>query len=128
MTDTTKNTAAPVNPASAELAIPLATPNGEVKTISFRRGKAKDMVAAQRIESDPARRELVLMAMLSEQKLTVEDIEELDLADLATVQAAFQSLWLPRASCRDLVGGVRAARQVVPLPAHGNLRAGVVGF
>ena len=38
------------------------------------------------------------MAMLSEQKLTVEDIEELDLADLATVQAAFQSLWLPRAS------------------------------
>mgnify|MGYP003585684589 CR=1 FL=1 len=102
MTDTTKNTtaapAAPVNPASVDLALPLATPNGEVKTISFRRGKAKDMVAAQRIESDPARRELVLMAMLSEQKLTVEDIEELDLADLATVQAAFQSLWLPRAS------------------------------
>ena len=102
MSDTTKNTtaaaAAPVNPASVDLAQPLATPNGEVKTISFRRGKAKDMVAAQRIESDPARRELVLMAMLSEQKLTVEDIEELDLADLAIVQAAFQSLWMPRST------------------------------
>lgn len=98
MSDTTKNTAAPANPASVDLAMPLATPNGEVKTISFRRGKAKDMVAAQRIESDPARRELVLMAMLSEQKLTVEDIEELDLADLTIVQAAFQSLWMPRAT------------------------------
>ena len=98
MSDTTKNTAAPTNPASVDLAMPLATPNGEVKTISFRRGKDKDMVAAQRIESDPARRELVLMAMLSEQKLTVEDIEELDLADLAIVQAAFQSLWMPRAT------------------------------
>ena len=98
MSDTTKNTAAPTNPASVDLAMPLATPNGEVKTISFRRGKAKDMVAAQRIESDPARRELVLMAMLSEQKLTVEDIEELDLADLAIDQAAFQSLWMPRAT------------------------------
>lgn len=85
------------NPLRVELAIALNTPAGEVTSITFRRGKAKDMVAAQRIEADPARRELVLMAMLSEEKLTVEDMEELDLADLANVQAAFQSLFMPGA-------------------------------
>lgn len=86
-----------VNPLRVDLAMPLKTPAGEVAAITFRRGKAKDMVAAQRVEADPARRELLLMAMLTEEKLTVEDMEELDLADLANVQATFQSLFLPGA-------------------------------
>ncbi len=79
---------------SVDLAFPLNTPSGVVKTITFRRGKAKDMIAAQRIESDTARRELVLMSMLSEEKLTPEDFEELDLADLADVQNTFQGLFM----------------------------------
>lgn len=83
--------------ATVKLEVPLTTPNGTVTEISFRRGKARDLVAAQRIETDVARRELVLMAMLTEQALTVEDIEELDLADLAAVQGAFQELWRPPA-------------------------------
>ena len=98
MSDTTTTTTATAKKTGVDLSIPLDTPNGKVTNISFRRGKAKDMVVAQRIEPEPARRELVLMAMLSEQKLTVEDVEELDLADLANVQAAFQRLWLPAAS------------------------------
>jgi hypothetical protein len=77
-----------------DLAFPLKTPSGEVKSITFRRGKAKDMMAAQRIEPDTARRELVLMSMLAEEKLTPEDLEELDLADLADVQNTFQGLFL----------------------------------
>lgn len=83
--------------AKVKLEVPLQTPNGTVTEISFRRGKAKDLVAAQRIEADTARRELVLMAMLTEQNLVVEDLEELDLADLAAVQSAFQELWRPPA-------------------------------
>lgn len=83
---------------AVKLAWPIRTPSGEVTEISFRRGKARDLVAAQRIEpTDNARRELVLMAMLTEQKLTIEDLEELDLADLAAVQSAFQELWRPPA-------------------------------
>lgn len=77
-----------------DLAFPLKTPSGEVKSITFRRGKAKDMMAAQRIEPDTARRELVLMSMLAEEKVAPEDLEELDLADLADVQNTFQNLFL----------------------------------
>lgn len=94
---------------SVELEVPLNTPSGVVNTITFRRGKAKDMMAAQRIEADPARRELVLMTMLAEEKLTPEDLEELDLADLAEVQAAFQSLFLRTAGQRNAVGSEGAA-------------------
>lgn len=94
---------------SVELEVPLNTPSGVVSTITFRRGKAKDMMAAQRIEADPARRELVLMTMLAEEKLTPEDLEELDLADLAEVQAAFQSLFLRTAGQRNAVGSEGAA-------------------
>lgn len=80
-----------------DLDTPLKTPNGEVKTVTFRRGKAKDVVLAQQIEPENnARRELVLMSILSEEKLTPEDLEELDLADLTVVQATFQQLFLPR--------------------------------
>lgn len=79
--------------AKVVLGVPLQTPNGTVAEISFRRGKARDLVAAQRIEpTDNARRELVLMAMLTEQKLTIEDMEELDLADMLAVQEAFQAV------------------------------------
>lgn len=97
MTDQTQKQEAPKNPLCVELAFPLMTPSGEIKTVTFRRGKAKDMVAAQRIESDSARRELVLMSILSEEKLTPEDLEELDLADMAEVQEAFQRLFVRQA-------------------------------
>jgi uncharacterized protein (DUF885 family) len=91
--DTKADPQAKKNPLQVILAEPLKTPGGEVKTITFRRGKAKDMMQAQRVEPDGARRELVLMSMLTEEKLTPEDLEELDLADLAEVQAVFQTLF-----------------------------------
>lgn len=94
MSNTETKTETKPKPAKADLAFPLKTPSGEVKSITFRRGKAKDMMAAQRIESDTARRELVLMSMLAEEKVTPEDLEELDLADLADVQNTFQGLFL----------------------------------
>lgn len=84
---------------------PLNTPNGVVSTITFRRGKARDMMAAQRIEPDAARRELVLMSMLCAEKLTPEDMEELDFADLAEVQAVFQGLFMRNAGRANAVAG-----------------------
>lgn len=96
--------------ASVALETPLNTPSGVVSTITFRRGKAKDMMNAQRLEPEDApRRELVLMTMLAEEKLTPEDLEELDLADLAEVQAAFQSLFRRSAGQRNAVGSEGAA-------------------
>ena len=90
---------------SVELQMPLNTPGGIVKTLTFRRGKAKDMLAAQRIEpEDLASRELVLMAMLTEEKVTPEDLEELDLADMAEVQAVFQNLFVHPARRSNAVG------------------------
>ena len=38
-------------PFRVSLEVPLKTPNGEVKTITFRRGQVKDMMAAQRVDS-----------------------------------------------------------------------------
>jgi hypothetical protein len=85
----------PKIPYQVVLDMPLTTPSGVVSTLTFRRGKARDMVAAQTIEPlNAARRELVLMSMLSEEKVVIEDLEELDFADLAEVQATFQSLFL----------------------------------
>jgi hypothetical protein len=82
-----------IQPAAViDLLYPLNTPNGVVSTIHLRRGKAKDIIAAKRIDSDPARGELALMALLTEEKLTLEDMEELDLVDLDAVQAAFRKI------------------------------------
>lgn len=110
------------NPYTADLVEPLKTPSGSVASITFRRGKARDMMNAQRIEpDDSARRELVLMAMLSQEKLTPEDFEELDLADLATVQATFQRLFVRApAVVSGPVAGAGAAGEVVRVPAVGD--------
>ncbi|MBS1186683.1 MAG: Phage tail assembly chaperone protein, or 41 or 14 [Burkholderiaceae bacterium] len=103
--------------AKIDLDYPLNTPSGAVSTITLRRGKAKDVSAAQRIEpNDPARRELVLISLLTQEKLTVEDIEELDLADLAEVQSKFQGLFVRGARQQNAVGNEGAAGPVVPVP------------
>ncbi len=93
MTDEAKTTGIK-NPLCVELGIPLMTPSGKVETVTLRRGKAKDMLNAQRIEPDEARRELTLISILSEEKLTVEDLEELDLADMSAVQEAFRLVFV----------------------------------
>jgi Phage tail assembly chaperone proteins, E, or 41 or 14 len=84
-----------VNPLQVVLYYPLRTPSGTVTTVTLRRGQSRDMLAAQRNEpNDPARRELVLISMLAAENLTIEDLEELDFADLAAVQQVFQGLFV----------------------------------
>lgn len=107
-----------------ELDYPLQTPIGEVKTITLRRGKTSDMLAAQRIEpKDAAKREMVLMAMLTEEKLTAEDLEGLDLADSLELQAAFQSLLQRKLRPADVLASAGAASEVVRDAAVGDSRA-----
>ena len=103
------------NTIRVDLDYPITTPNGVVSTVTLRRAQARDMVAAQRIEpTDAARRELLLIAMLSAEKLTVEDMEALDMADTLEVQGAFQSLLVRRnARPKDAVAGAGAAGTVV---------------
>ncbi|MDO8771925.1 MAG: phage tail assembly protein [Burkholderiaceae bacterium] len=90
-------TAVPEGMVRVYLDTPLKTPNGEVSAITLRRGKAKDMMAAQSREKDAARGEMLLISMLTQETVTAEDLEELDMADLAEVQAAFQSLFKRKA-------------------------------
>ena len=90
--------AVPQGMVRVNLDTPLSTPNGAISTITLRRGKAKDMMAAQRMEKDPARGEMLLISMLTQEKVMLEDLEELDMADLAEVQAAFQSLFVRQSS------------------------------
>ncbi len=81
------------NPLSVVLTYPLKTPLGEVKEISVRRPKVRDMKQAQsRFPDDAAGAELALISAITDQKLTPEDLEELDLADYGKVQAMFRTL------------------------------------
>ena len=106
MTTLTSN---PNESMQVSLQIPLQTPSGVIHSLTFRRGKVRDMLAAQRIEEDAARRELVLMSILAQEKITVEDLEELDLVDFTAVQAAFQGLFQPTCGQPDSVAGASAA-------------------
>jgi hypothetical protein len=74
-----------------ELKTPIKTTNGEVKTITLRRATVRDLKQAQRVADNPSDVDTWLVSILSEEKLTNEDVEGLDLADWAEVQAAFQS-------------------------------------
>ena len=75
------------------LKFPIKTPAGTVSELTLRRPKVRDMkLAQQQYPNDSAGSELALLAAITEQKLTPEDLEELDLADYGAVQAAFRTL------------------------------------
>lgn len=74
------------------LQFPATLPDKRViTTLTMRRPKVNDLRAAQRQAQTDADREVTLVALLTDEKLTPEDIGELDLADYAQVQATFRS-------------------------------------
>ncbi len=78
-----------------ELQYPIKTADGrEIKTVTLMgRPKVRDLRRAQREnKGDDAAQELALLASLTEEKLTLEDMEELDLADFAKVQEPFHKM------------------------------------
>lgn len=79
-----------------DLLVPIKTPTGEVKSITLRRPKVSEMVRyqsqAKQLKLDDAEEELLFYANLSEEKLTMEDIGELDLGDFAKLQRWFRAI------------------------------------
>jgi hypothetical protein len=79
-----------------ELLVPIKTPAGEFKSITLRRPKVSEMVRfqsqAKGLKLDDAEEELLIYANLSEEKLTMEDIGELDFGDFAKLQRWFRSV------------------------------------
>lgn len=79
-----------------DLLVPLKTPTGEIKSITLRRPKVAEMVRyqgqAKELKLTDAEEELLIYANLSEEKLTMEDIGELDFGDFAKFQRWFRSI------------------------------------
>lgn len=88
-TNQEKPAAAPSNVFT--LKHPYKTAAGvEIKTLTLRRPKVRDLKMAQRLGSE-AEQELALLAAVCEQRLVPEDLEEMDLADYQGLTALFRS-------------------------------------
>ena len=72
------------------LRYPIKTAAGEIKSVTLRRAKVRDLKEAQRGDKNEAEQEIALLSILSDEKLTPEDLEELDLADYAQLQQTFR--------------------------------------
>ena len=78
---------------TVKLQFPIGLADGrKLEEINLRRAKVRDMKTAQRATKDQIEQEILLLATLSEERLTPEDIEELDAADYAKIQDAFQRM------------------------------------
>lgn len=79
-----------------DLLVPIKTPTGEITSITLRRPKVSEMVRfqsqAKGLKLDDAEEELLIYANLTEEKLTMEDIGELDFGDFAKLQRWFRSI------------------------------------
>lgn len=107
-----------------EFEVPYDTPNGKLTALTFRRGKVREQLEAQRLApDDTVRQELLLMTMLAEERITIEDLEELDIGDMAAVQRVFYQLLRPRRA-EDVAPGARPAGEVVRDAALGNPESG----
>ncbi len=81
-------------PNQVKLQHPITSGLGEkVETITLRRGVLKDLKLAQRNAAGVATDvDTWLVSILATEKLVFEDVERLDLADWAEVQACLQGL------------------------------------
>ena len=67
-----------------ELDYPIMVDGSEVKTVSLRRPKVRDLIAAAKGNRGNEERELSLIANLAE--MSPQDLEELDVKDYAKAQ------------------------------------------
>ena len=75
------------------LQYPLKLPDARnIPSITLRRPKVRDLKNAQRTGGGNAEQEIALLAAITEEHLTPEDMEELDMADYGTLQAIFQKM------------------------------------
>lgn len=75
------------------LKYPLTTLNGVVRTITLRRGQMRDLAIAKRnAEGDDEAVDAWLVAILAQEKLQLEDVQSLDLADWIDVKECLKRL------------------------------------
>lgn len=99
-----------------ELEYPVRLADGrDVKVVHLRRPKVRELKQAQRQSDDPAEQQFVLMSLMSQEKLTPEDFDDLDLADYMKMNRFFR-----RIMGDDLAaaGNSGTAGQVVPVSAQ----------
>lgn len=93
---------------------PFTTAAGQrIETLTMRRAKVKDLMAANRLGSSPEDQEIGLIAMLT--GLVPEDVQEMDLADYTHAQSYFRRLV---GSGADALADAGDAGAVVPVPAE----------
>ena len=77
-------------PVSITLEFPITTAAGQVKTITMRRAKVKDLRRMADFGKTDAEQEIGLMARLA--GMTAEDFDELDAVDYRKLQETFRGL------------------------------------
>lgn len=75
------------------LNIPVTVENITHDKLNIRRPKVRDRLAVERIKKTDAEKEIAMIANLAE--VSVETIEELDLADYGKVQEVLQGFLVP---------------------------------
>lgn len=75
------------------LHIPVTVENVTHEKLNIRRPKVRDRLAVERIKKTDAEKEIAMIANLAE--VSVEAIEELDLADYGKVQEVLQGFLAP---------------------------------
>ncbi|MEX3629042.1 MAG: phage tail assembly protein [Burkholderia sp.] len=110
-----KGTDQPTHPAVFDvvpLSAPLTLADGrEIRQITLRTAKVRDLKLAQRIGGDSVTQELALIGIICHEGLTPDDLEDMDLGDYQRVQASFRRM-LDRSGLAAQGAGVAGA--VVP--------------
>ncbi|MGH8782061.1 phage tail assembly protein [Paraburkholderia sp.] len=98
------------------LEFPVKLADGrELAVVHLHRPKVRHLKQAQRTETDPAAQQIVLMALMTEEKLTPEDFDDIDLGDFMKMNAFFRRI-MGDDQGAAAAGGI--AGPVVPLPAQ----------
>ncbi|MCE3232501.1 MAG: hypothetical protein K0R98_758 [Rickettsiaceae bacterium] len=76
------------------LSMPITVSETTYNVLNIRRPKVRDRLAVERVKKTDAEKEIAMIANLAE--VTVEVIEELDLADYSKVQEVLQDFLSPQ--------------------------------
>jgi CRISPR/Cas system CSM-associated protein Csm5 (group 7 of RAMP superfamily) len=82
-----------------KLIAPITIGNNTYETITIRRPKVRDRLVVERMKKTDAEKEISMIANLAE--VSVDVIEEMDLADYAKIQEVLQNFLEPSQATSD---------------------------
>jgi len=98
-----------------DLDFPVDLADGRrLTTIHLRRPRVRELKQAQRQTTDPSEQQFVLMSLMSQEKLTPEDFEDIDLGDFMKMNRFFRRLMGDDPAA---AGNSGAAGEMVQVPA-----------